>query len=433
MTKIHRRKFIQTTGGGMAAILATGRAPAYAQASTLHWLRWNDFIPTSDKLLRETLLPEAERALGIKFNFETVNANDLQPRLSAAIQSGSGPDVVMLTNNHPHLYAEHLADLGDLAEDIGKASGGYYEVSKSNCHSGKTWIAIPSAFIGVMIAYRKSWFSEVGYDKFPETWEQYRDAGKKLKAKNRPIGQSLGQSFGDPQTFVYPLLWSFGGKEVEADGVTVAINSKETIESLKFMTAFWKEAHDETGLAWDDSSNNRAFLTGGISATLNGASIYIEATRKQDQFRTERGAQLRTDIQHAPLPRGPGGQFGFHTFHSHVVPAYSKNTSAAKTFLRWLHEPSNYERWFAESRGFYSAPTRDWELRTMPNADPVMEPFRLAGRLGLIPGYAGPTGVRAADALAKFLLINMYVRAIQGGRPEDAARWAEAEFKKVYV
>ena len=53
------------------------------------------------------------------------------------------------------------------------------------------------------------------------------------------------------------------------------------------MTAFWTEAHDEGGLAWDDSSNNRAFLSGTIASTLNGASIYIEALRKPDQYHTE--------------------------------------------------------------------------------------------------------------------------------------------------
>ena len=30
------------------------------------------------------MLPEAEKALGIKMNFETVNANDLQPRITSA-------------------------------------------------------------------------------------------------------------------------------------------------------------------------------------------------------------------------------------------------------------------------------------------------------------------------------------------------------------
>ena len=41
---------------GMAGILATGRAPAYAKATTVHWLRWNDFVPASDQLLRKELL-----------------------------------------------------------------------------------------------------------------------------------------------------------------------------------------------------------------------------------------------------------------------------------------------------------------------------------------------------------------------------------------
>ena len=60
----------------------------------------------------------------------------------------------------------------------------------------------------------------------------------------------------------YPFLWSFGGKEVEADGKTVAINSKQTIEAMKYMADFWTEAHEEGGLAWDDANNNRAFLSG---------------------------------------------------------------------------------------------------------------------------------------------------------------------------
>ena len=69
-----------------------------------------------------------------------------------------------------------------------------------------------------MNAYRKSWFDEVGYSKYPETWDEYRDAGKKLKAKGHPIGQALGHSFGDPPTFAYPLMWSFGGNEVDESG-----------------------------------------------------------------------------------------------------------------------------------------------------------------------------------------------------------------------
>ena len=59
--------------GGMAGILAAARAPALAQGITLHWLRVNDFVPASDVFLRKELLPEAEKALGLKVNLETIN------------------------------------------------------------------------------------------------------------------------------------------------------------------------------------------------------------------------------------------------------------------------------------------------------------------------------------------------------------------------
>ena len=63
---------------------------------------------------------------------------------------------------------------------------------------------MPWAIIGGMIAYRKSWFDEVGATTFPDTWEKYREVGKQLKAKGRPIGQTLGHTFGDAPVFAIP-------------------------------------------------------------------------------------------------------------------------------------------------------------------------------------------------------------------------------------
>ncbi len=252
MSRINRRKALKLAGtgalataGGMAGILATGRMPAFAQQKTVHWLKWVDFVPASDTLLRKELLPEAEKALGIKINMETVNGNDLQPRVTAAIQSGAGPDLIMAFNNQTYLYANSVVDMTALAEEVGKREGGLFKYARSICSDGKMFMSMPWAVIGGMVAYRKSWFEEIGVTKFPETWEQYRDAAKKLKAKGHPIGQTLGHTFGDAPGFTYPYMWSWGGKEVEADGKTVVINSKETIESVKFMQAFWKEGHQQ--------------------------------------------------------------------------------------------------------------------------------------------------------------------------------------------
>jgi multiple sugar transport system substrate-binding protein len=285
-----------------------------------------------------------------------------------------------------------------------------------------------------MIAYRKSWFDEVGSPAFPDTWEKYREVGKKLKANGRPIGQTLGHTFGDAPTFSYPYMWSWGGTEIEKDGKTVNLNKKEVIESVKFMAGFWKDAHVEGGLAWDDTNNNRAFLSQTICATLNGASIYIESLRNPDKYITEKGAQLKTDILHSPLPKGPAGQFAMHTFFSHVVPNYSKNQAGAKEFLKWIHTKANYEPWFVSQKGFATPPTHAWETHKLWEEDKVMAPFKVAGLLGQTPGYPLPSsGKKAAEVLTKYIITDMYAKAVQGAPAEDAVKWAQGELTKIYA
>ena len=440
MSRTSRRKLLQLTGsgaiaastGGIAGILASGRAPAYAQGATIHWLKWNDFVPAADEYLRKTGIPAAEKALGIKITLETIGLNDLQARATAGIQSRSGADIIMGFNNHAQLYAESLADVSSVCEEIGAAQGGYYDIAKGNCHDGKKWIAVPYCVIGVLNAYRKSWFDEAGVASFPKTWDEYLTAATKLKKAGHPFGQSLGHTVGDPVVFTYPLMWSFGGKEVEADGKTVVINSKGTIESVKYMTALWKDGLDESGLAWDDSSNNRAFLSGTVACTLNGASIYIEALRKPTQYLTDAGKPMHTDILHAPLPRGPAGQYAFQAFQQMMVMGYSKNQKVAMDFLKWFHTAANYEPWFTVQKGFSCGPTKSWEANKMWDVDPVMTPYRNAAALGRLQGYAGPASQKSAEVLSKYIVVDMYAKAVQGMPAEDAVKWAEGELKKVY-
>ena len=52
MRRIHRRKLLKLSGvstlaagSGLAGILASGQAPAFAQGTTLQWLKFVDFVP----------------------------------------------------------------------------------------------------------------------------------------------------------------------------------------------------------------------------------------------------------------------------------------------------------------------------------------------------------------------------------------------------
>ncbi len=436
---VDRRQFLKVSGTaaavaatGLEGILAARRAPAHAQGTRLHWVRWVDFIPESDVELKRQM-PEASKALGAEVTLETINANDLQPRITAAIQSGAGADIFMFQYNWAHLYQNSVVDVSDVAEPIGKAEGGFYDVFGAGSRVNGRWLAVPHSIVGNAVAYRRSWLREVGASEPPKTWDQARKIFSALKKKGRPYGQTLGHTFGDAPTFTYPLLWAFGGAETDQSGKKVVLQSKGALEAVKFLQAFWKEACDEGGLAWDDTNNNRAFHAGEISASLNGASIYLVAKRQKDKIKDDQGKPLYEDIDHYDLPAGPAGQFTMYLPHSHAIMKYSKNQKLAKDFLRWLHRKENYDKWFATQEAYSVGATQVWEDHPMwQKVDKPLRMFQRAGRNTRIFGYAGPATAKATEVFSKYIITDMFAKAAQGAKPEDAVAWAHGELKKIY-
>src|SRR5258708_37068948 len=131
LVSIDRRTFLRGAAVGAAAtaglegILEARRAPAFAQGTKIHLLQWVDFIPEGDTEVRRQVA-EYTKQMKVEVVFETINANDLQARIPAAIQSGAGPDIILMLHNWPHLYANALVDVTDLSDWKMKDQGGYY-------------------------------------------------------------------------------------------------------------------------------------------------------------------------------------------------------------------------------------------------------------------------------------------------------------------
>src|SRR5262249_26368162 len=195
-------------------------AGAFAEGRRIRVLQWVDLIPEGDVEVRRQVA-ESQKQAKVEVTFETINANDLQPRITAAIQSGGGPDIIMMLHNWPHLYANGVVDVSDLAEWQIKDQGAYYGQSEAATKGGGNFLALPHGIVGLQMAYRKSWFQEIGQTTWPRTLEELRQVGMKLKKKGRPIGQTLAHTFGDAPAWAYPLMWSFGGAETNRDGRTV--------------------------------------------------------------------------------------------------------------------------------------------------------------------------------------------------------------------
>ena len=179
-----RREFLKATG--IEGILAARRAPAFAQGTKLNIIRWVDFIPACDVELKQQIV-EASKVLGAEVTLETINANDLQPRITAAIQSQSGADIIHMLHNWPHLYENGLVDVSDLAEWQAKEQGGYYAQSEAVTKVGTACMALPHSIVPGLIAYRKSWFDEVGATTFPKTYDELRAGRQEAEEEGPPL------------------------------------------------------------------------------------------------------------------------------------------------------------------------------------------------------------------------------------------------------
>ena len=212
------------------------------------------------------------------------------------------------------------------------------------------------------------------------------------------MGQTLGHTFGDAPGFWYPYLWSWGGKEVEADGKTVALNSKETVESVKFAVAVL-EGLLRRGRARLGRFQQQPRLS--VRHHQRHQQRRLDLSRSQskpDTYQTEKGTPMKDDILHAPLPTGAGGQFNLPVPFTNMLMGYSKNQKAAKDFLRWVNSKPVFEQWFTSQQGYTDGATKDWEKDTVWDDDPVMLPFRDLPNKGRLMGYAGPPSRAAAEA-----------------------------------
>src|SRR6185503_6351880 len=229
----------------------------------------------------------------------------------------------------PHLFPNKVVDVTDVATYLGKKYGGWVPSAETYGKEGGKWIAIPIGYNGNLINYRQSAIEAAGHKEVPKDTAGFLDLMKGLKAKNTPGGFALGRASGDGNAWVHWCLWAFGGNVVDAKD-KVIINSPETVKALEYAQALYATFIPGTA-SWNDSFNNKAFLSGELSLTNNGVSIYAAAKAEAGKDPTMQA--IADDMNHALWPVGPAGKpTEFHIAYPMMIMRYSKFPQAAKAF-----------------------------------------------------------------------------------------------------
>ena len=158
----------------------------------------------------------------------------------------------------------------------------------------KKWKAHPVRQHRPARGYRTDWFKEAGVNKFPDTWDDLLAAGIKLKKKGHPFGFELGHGFGDNHGWLYPLLWSYGGREVDKDGKTVAHRLRRDRAGGRLLPQVL-QGDDARGRAWagPTSTTTRRSSASRSPAPTTPTSILSSAKRDFPEIAkvTDHGAE----------------------------------------------------------------------------------------------------------------------------------------------
>lgn len=432
---ISRRDFMKAAGVGA---VAAGLGPAiilprksYAAKKTLKILQWNHFVPGYDKWFNNTYVKEWGAKNDTEVIVDNIGLAGINARAAAEVSAQKGHDLFMFLWPPP-VYEDQVIDHKEIYEECEKKYGKPIDLGIKSTYNPKTkkYFGFSDSYVPDPINYRKSLWADVGM--LPDTWDDIRVGGRKIKEKHGvPVGIGLSSEI-DTGMAMRAIMYSYGSSVQDAEGKLV-LNSKNTLEAVKFVSALYKETMTPEVLAWDASSNNRAMLAGKVSLVLNAISV----TRTAENEKMEIG----DDILIAKAAKGPVRRIGLeHVMDVYVIWKFAENIEGAKQFL--VDYIGNFREGFLASE-FYNFPCFPKtvpDLQKMIAHDPKANPPDKYNVLSDVldwatnVGYPGYANAAIDEVFSTWVLNTMFAEAATGAAsPEAAIKRAEEKCKRIWA
>ena len=435
--KISRRKFVKLTGGAAAAAGFTSAflfpQRALAQQKTLKILQWSHFVPGYDKWFDNTFTKEWGAKHNTNVIVDHIAIAEINARAAAEVSAKKGHDLVMFLSP-PAAYEKQVLDHRDVYAEVEKKHGKKIGLAEKSTLNPKTkkYFAFSDSFVPDPGNYRVDLWSQVGFPHGPDTYHDLLVGAKRIKDKTgNPCGLGLSQEL-DTNMATRAILWSFGGAEQNEAG-QVVLNSKNTIDAVKFMRDLYKQTETPEVFSWDPSSNNRGILSGKLSFVQNAISV----TRSAEKDNPEMSKQ----IQLVPALKGPVRRIAAeHVMSCYVVWEFAENKEGAKQFLVDLVD--NFSNAFnaSEFYNFPCFPTTVPDIKKRLANDPKAVPNNKYAVLGDVltwatnVGYPGYATAAIDEAFNTFVIPTMFAKAARDEMtPEAAVKAADTELRRIFA
>jgi len=442
-----RRELLRRAGIGAATVAAygIGGGTAFAKTKvagatkyagrelkeTLRIIQWSHFVPAYDKWFDNVYIKRWGQANDTDVIVDHISQADIPARAAAEVAAQSGHDIFFFLSP-PAAYEDQVIDHTEIVQEVTRKRGKIKDVAHRSTYNPKTkkYFAFSDNYVPDPIHYRTDLWGEIGLK--PDSWDTILKAAPKLRATGHPIGIGMSNEI-DSNMALMALMMCFGSF-IQNESQRVVLDSKATIDVLKFARELYRQGMSNEIFAWTAASNNQAFLAGRLSLALNAISI----ARSAEGLNPD----LASKIDLLPIAQGPNGRLGLeHVMGAYVIWKFAKNPKMAKKFLADLE--IKYIGAFENSK-FYNFPS--WPA-SVPNIkrrlerDPVAKPAGKYSVLGEIadkytnnPGYPGFTNAAIDEIFNKFMIPQMFAEVAQDKRTaEDAVKVYHRSFKRIFT
>jgi multiple sugar transport system substrate-binding protein len=440
--RLTRRDLLKKAGAGAAAVGVAGAAAPFSFAGPLRykgrWLKgdlsiiqWVHFVPAYDEWFDNTWVKEWGQKNDVQVKVEHINNTLLDTRAAAEVAAQSGHDLFM--NLHPMAsYEDQVINHLPVIQEIQRKVGTYGPLGKASTYNPKTkkYFAVSDNYVPDPVIWRHDLWNGIG--ETPFTWDHVRKAAPKLKALGHPIGIGQSQEL-DSNMALLAFMMCFGAF-VQNESNRPTINTKRSVEAVKFMSDMYNSGEDAAIFGWNPASNNNYLYAGTGSMILNA----ISATRTPEA----QNLPFSDNLWIWPIPNGPNGRLGLeHVMSCYSIWKFAQNKENAMQFLADLCIAGKAA---TDASQLYNFPG-------FPGAYPFKQIRKTAaadthkprGKYTILTtiaekythniGYPGTTNAAMDEVFSKYLIPQMFAQVSQGKMSAaDSVRTTATQVNDIY-
>jgi len=281
------------------------------------------------------LMQDFTKQTGIQVQVQAVPWANVNDKLTTAVASGNGPDVMQIGLSLLPTFqsAGALLDLSPYVKDhAGLQSSNYLSaVAADKINPKGKVLSVPWVSDVRVLFYRSDILGAAGISSPPATWTEFHDDAAKLAQRGKgKYGYYIPQW---DSALPVEFTWEAGGDVLDANG-KVTFDTPQFKSAADYYISFYKDRLVPTASDFDQT---QGFVSGTAPMVISGP--YLAAGIKGV------APQLNGKWNVAPLPRNQAGTSLFAGSNMGVW-AKSKHVAASLRLLDYLGQSSAQVSWF---------------------------------------------------------------------------------------